>query len=88
MGKATGTGISERKSAYISTSEAAFQHTSTESSPWFVVPADHGDYGRLVISEILLRKLEELNPKYPELSEEEKEEFEQAAEDLRAGKYD
>lgn len=68
--------------------EAAFQHTSTESSPWFVVPADHGDYGRLVISEILLRKLEALDPKYPKLSEEEKEEFEQAAEDLRAGKYD
>ena len=52
------------------------------------MPADHGDYGRLVISEILLRKLEKLDPKYPKLSEEEKEEFEQAAEDLRAGKYD
>lgn len=68
--------------------QEAFQHTSTDSAPWYILPADHGDYGRLLISEILLRKLEELDPKYPELSDEEREEFEQAAEDLRAGKYD
>lgn len=65
-----------------------FQHTSTEAAPWFVIPADHGDYGRLIISEILLSKLEELDPKYPETSEEEKEKMKEAAEDLRAGKYD
>lgn len=65
-----------------------FQHTSTDSAPWYVVPADHGDYGRLVISEILLNKLEELNPKYPKISDEEKEKMEKVAEELRAGKYD
>lgn len=68
--------------------EEAFQHTSTELAPWFIVPADHGDYGRLIMSEILLSKLEELDPKYPEPSEEEKEKFTQAAHDLREGKYD
>lgn len=68
--------------------EAAFQHTSTEAAPWFVIPADNGDYGRLIISEILLNKLEELDPQYPIPSGEEKEKMEQAAEDLRAGKYD
>lgn len=68
--------------------EDTFQHTSTDSAPWYVIPADHGAYGRLVISEILLNKLEELNPKYPETSDEEKEKIKEAAEDLRAGKYD
>jgi PPK2 family polyphosphate:nucleotide phosphotransferase len=68
--------------------EDTFQHTSTASAPWYVVPADHGAYGRLVISEILLDKLEELNPKYPEISDEEKEKIKEAAKDLRAGKYD
>lgn len=66
----------------------AFQYTSTDAAPWFIIPADHGDYGRLLISEILLDKLEALDPKYPKPSAEEKEEFKQAAEDLRAGKYD
>jgi len=68
--------------------EDTFQHTSTEAAPWFVIPADHGDYGRLLISEILLSKLEKLDPEYPETSEEEKEKLEEAAEDLRKGKYD
>lgn len=68
--------------------EDAFQHTSSEAAPWFVIPADHGDYGRLLISEILLRKLQELDPKFPETSAEDKEKMEQAADDLRAGKYD
>jgi PPK2 family polyphosphate:nucleotide phosphotransferase len=65
-----------------------FEHTSTEEAPWFIIPADHGDYGRLLISEILLSKMEELNPKYPETSEEDKEKMKQAVEDLRNGKYD
>ena len=78
----------EHWDAHMEAFQEAFQHTSTESAPWFILPADHGDYGRLLISEILLRKLEELDPKYPKLSDEEKEEFKQVAEDLRAGKYD
>lgn len=68
--------------------EGTFQHTSTAAAPWFIVPADHGDYGRLIISEILLSKLKELDPQYPQTSEEEKEKMEQAVKDLRAGKYD
>lgn len=68
--------------------EDTFQHTSTESAPWYVVPADHGEYGRLVISEILLDKMEELDPQYPKISDEEKEKMAEAAEELRSGKYD
>jgi len=65
-----------------------FKHTSTDSAPWFVIPADHGDYGRLLISEILLNKLKDLDPKHPETSEEDKEKMQKAIEDLRKGKYD
>lgn len=66
----------------------AFQYTSTESAPWFIIPADHGDYGRMLISEILLKKLEDMNPKYPKPSDEDKEKMKQAAIELRDGKYD
>lgn len=68
--------------------EDTFKNTSTEASPWYIVPADNGEYGRLIISEILLNKLEELNPQFPVPTDEEKKKLEQAATDLRAGKYD
>lgn len=68
--------------------EDTFQHTSTDVSPWFVIPANHGDYGRLIISEILLDKLQELNPQFPMPSDDEKVKMKEAAKELREGKYD
>lgn len=68
--------------------EDTFQHTSTEAAPWYIVPADDGDYGRLVISEIILQKLLEMDPKFPQVTEEEKRKLQQAIDDLNSGKYD
>lgn len=39
--------------------------TSTKDSPWYVVPADHKWYARLVISQIVVDTLELMNPQYP-----------------------
>lgn len=68
--------------------EDALEHTSTEKAPWFVIPADDGEYGRYLISKILLTILQEINPQRPELSKDTKEKLQREAEKLRNGKYD
>ena len=68
--------------------EETFEKTSSDKSPWYIIPADHEEEAHYLISEIFLEKLAELNPEYPTLSAEEEEEFNQAIKDLKAGKYD
>ena len=41
------------------------QETSTEYAPWYVVPANRKWYRNLVVSSILIRTLEAMDPKYP-----------------------
>lgn len=52
--------------------EEMIRNTSTSRAPWYVVPADHKWFSRALVSEILLRKLIEIDPKYPELPEDQK----------------
>lgn len=41
--------------------------TSTESAPWFIIPADHKWYRNLVISQIILDTLKDMQPQYPSI---------------------
>ena len=50
--------------------EEIFEKTSTEESPWYIVPADNKWFTRYVVALIAVKALEEINPKYPALSEE------------------
>lgn len=50
----------------------AINNTSVPYAPWFVVPADQKWYTRYIVSEILLSVLSDINPHYPEMSEEAK----------------
>lgn len=52
--------------------EEAINQTSTESAPWFVIPADQKWFSRVAAIQIIIDKLEEMNLKFPELSEKEK----------------
>jgi len=45
------------------------EKTSHELAPWYVIPADKKWYMRLVISNIIVEKLEQLNLSYPQVSE-------------------
>ena len=49
--------------------QAAYQdmirHTSTAHAPWFVVPADHKWFARVVIGSAIVQALEKLDPKFP-----------------------
>ena len=46
--------------------EDVLRETSTKSSPWYVVPADHNWSRNLAVAEILVASLEKLDPKLPE----------------------
>jgi PPK2 family polyphosphate:nucleotide phosphotransferase len=54
---------------YMQAYEEAIEATSTEKSPWFIVPADKKWFTRLAISEIIVKKLESLDLHYPKVTE-------------------
>ncbi|MBX2977142.1 MAG: polyphosphate kinase 2 family protein [Ignavibacteriaceae bacterium] len=48
----------------------AISATSTKDSPWYVIPSDKKWFSRLVISEVIVKKLESLDISYPLLNDE------------------
>jgi len=65
--------IEERKlwEEYMTAYEEAITATSTEGSPWYIIPADQKWYARLAISHILAETFKKLNLKFPVLAKEE-----------------
>ena len=61
--------IEERRlwDRYMQAYEDMIRHTAKDAAPWHVVPADHKWFTRMVVAATIVQKLEELNPKYPEL---------------------
>jgi PPK2 family polyphosphate:nucleotide phosphotransferase len=59
--------------------QAAYQeivrHTSSALAPWYVVPADHKWFARVVISSAIVAALERLNLKFPKAAKDSLEEF-------------
>lgn len=55
----------QRWDEYMEAFEAVLTKTSTESSPWYVIPADRKWYRNLVVSRILVDTLEKLDMRYP-----------------------
>ena len=49
--------------------------TSTEKSPWYVIPADNKWFTRVTVSEIICQHLEDMKLHYPELDEAQKAEL-------------
>ncbi len=49
--------------------EICLSETSTEDAPWFIIPADDKLSARLIVSRILLEKMDALNLAYPTVSE-------------------
>lgn len=64
--------------------ETMINNTSSENSPWYVVPADHKWYARLVVSRIVLETLKEINPDFPTVDNEEMERMKGYKENLIA----
>jgi PPK2 family polyphosphate:nucleotide phosphotransferase len=65
------------------------RHTSTEVAPWYVVPADHKWFARVVIGSAIVSALEKLDLKFPKADKASLEEFEQVRKALEnEGKED
>ncbi len=64
--------IEERKfwKQYRTAYEECLSATSTEDSPWFVVPADDKENARLIVSQIVVDTLEGMGLHYPEVTAE------------------
>lgn len=56
--------------------EAAINNTSTKDNPWYVIPADQKWFARYLVSEIILDVMKDINPKFPEISQEQKDNLE------------
>ncbi|KEZ52875.1 PPK2 family polyphosphate kinase [Metabacillus indicus] len=67
--------VEERKhwDSYQDIFEDMLNHTSTEYAPWHILPADDEWYSRYIISEVMNKCLEKIDPQFPEISQENKE---------------
>jgi len=57
---------------YMIAYEELLKHTSTDVSPWYVIPADKKWFMRAAISDIIVDKLKSLKLSYPKISKEQK----------------
>jgi PPK2 family polyphosphate:nucleotide phosphotransferase len=68
--------------------QAAYQevvrHTSTSAAPWYVVPADHKWFARVVIGSTIVAALEKLDLKFPKVDDASLQEFKQVRKALLA----
>jgi PPK2 family polyphosphate:nucleotide phosphotransferase len=58
--------------------EEMIRNTSSPQSPWYVVPADHKWFTRLVVADAVIDALESLNLSFPEIDAEKHKELETA----------
>jgi PPK2 family polyphosphate:nucleotide phosphotransferase len=58
--------------------------TSTEHAPWYVIPADHKWFMRVAVSAVLVDTLDKIDPQFPTVSEEARQELVASKEILEA----
>jgi PPK2 family polyphosphate:nucleotide phosphotransferase len=58
--------------------EDMIENTSTAVAPWYVIPADHKWFTRMVVADIVVDTLKGLELRYPEVTPEQKKELDQA----------
>jgi len=60
---------------YMRAYEEMIQNTSTNHSPWYVVPADHKWFSRLVVAEAIVEAIERLDLSFPKMDAEKQREL-------------
>jgi PPK2 family polyphosphate:nucleotide phosphotransferase len=58
--------------AYMDAYEDALAATSTKWAPWYIIPADHKWVARAVVADIITTAIQNLDLRYPEVTEEQK----------------
>lgn len=63
--------VEERKlwDPYMQAYEETIRHTATKHAPWYVVPADHKWFTRLVVAATLVETMESLDLKFPKFDD-------------------
>ena len=69
--KFNGGDVGERKlwDRFMGAYDEMIRATATPDAPWYVVPADHKWFTRLVVAAAIVEQLETINPKFPKLDE-------------------
>src|ERR1700737_4711781 len=67
---------------YMAVYQDIVRHTSTEVAPWYVVPADHKWFARVVIGSAIVSTLETLNLRFPRADKASLQEFKKVREAL------
>jgi PPK2 family polyphosphate:nucleotide phosphotransferase len=55
---------------YMEAYSEAIAATTTEASPWFIIPADKKWFTRLAVSEVIVRRMESMDLHFPRVSDE------------------
>jgi PPK2 family polyphosphate:nucleotide phosphotransferase len=69
---------------YMAVYQDIVRHTSTAIAPWYVVPADHKWFARVVIGSAIVSTLETLNLQFPRVDKASLEEFKQVRQALES----
>jgi PPK2 family polyphosphate:nucleotide phosphotransferase len=67
---------------YMDCYETAINETSKDNAAWYVIPADNKWFARLAAIQIIIETLENMDLKYPVLSEEDKKDLDEAKKHL------
>ena len=70
--------------AYQDAFSEMFSHTSTDSAPWYVIPADRKWFARVAAAAVIANALIELDPHYPALGDDALRELAAAKRELEA----
>jgi PPK2 family polyphosphate:nucleotide phosphotransferase len=74
----------ERWDDYQKAFSEALSHTSTEWAPWYVIPADRKWYARLAAASVLVHTLIEIDPRFPTVDKQRRQELLEVREALEA----
>ena len=77
-------GERDRWDEYMAAYEDMIRRTATAHAPWYVVPADHKWFTRLVVGEVIVDALERLNPTFPSVPASERQALAAARASLKA----
>ena len=73
----------ERWDDYMDAYENAIRHTATKDAPWFVIPANHKWFARLVVVAAIVDALEQLDLDFPKLTAAKRKELEEGRKILK-----
>jgi len=68
---------------YIQAYEAMLSNTSTSRAPWYIIPADFKWAARALVADVVSRKIQELDLKYPEVTKKQVEELKRSKKQLK-----